>query len=84
MTTEAALAPTELSHENWKSAAERELGSASTKLFIDGDYVDALDGGRFESTNPANRSVIASMSAANGKDVDRAVAAARAAFRSSS
>ncbi len=82
MTTESNSAPADFTHENWKSAAERELAAASTKLFIGGDYVDAVDGGRFESINPANRNVIASMSAANEKDVDNAVAAARAAFRS--
>jgi gamma-glutamyl-gamma-aminobutyraldehyde dehydrogenase len=84
MTTDADLKPGDRSYRNWKNAAVRELAAASTKLFIDGEYVDALDGGRFESINPANRDVIASMSAANEKDVDRAVAAARAAFRSGS
>ena len=82
MTTESNSAPADFTHEDWKSAAECELAAASTKLFIGGDYIDAVDGGRFESINPANRNVIASMSAANEKDVDNAVAAARAAFRS--
>ena len=67
---------------DWHSIAESELASAATKLFIDGDFVDAADGGRFETINPANREVIAAVSAANEKDVDNAVAAARKAFRS--
>jgi acyl-CoA reductase-like NAD-dependent aldehyde dehydrogenase len=67
--------------EQWQTAAARELETPETRLFIDGDYVDAVDGGRFDSVNPANREVIATVSAANTKDVDRAVAAARSAFR---
>jgi hypothetical protein len=49
MTTDAGLEPTDRSYKNWKNAAVRELAAASTKLFVCGDYVDALDGGRFES-----------------------------------
>ena len=70
--------------ENWRAAADRALTSPATSLFIDGDYVDAADGGRFESVNPADLQPIASVAAANEKDVDRAVAAARNAFRSGS
>ena len=33
----------------------RELAAAETRLFIDGDYRDAVAGGRFESINPAYR-----------------------------
>jgi len=66
----------------WQSIAQRELAAAETRLFIDGEYKDAIDGGRFDTINPANRETIATMSAANHKDVDRAVAAARKAFRS--
>ena len=70
--------------EQWQSIAARELGAAQTKFFIDGDYRDAVDGGRFDTINPANMETIASVSAANEKDVDAAVAAARKAFRSGS
>ncbi len=70
--------------ENWQGIAERELAAVQTKFFIDGDYRDAIDGARFDSINPANRETIASVSAANEKDVDAAVAAARKAFRSGS
>jgi gamma-glutamyl-gamma-aminobutyraldehyde dehydrogenase len=68
-------------HKDWKNAAASVLASAETRLFIDGRYVDAIDGGRFENSNPANRNVIASMAAANVRDVDAAVASARRAFR---
>lgn len=70
--------------EQWQSVAQRELNSAETRLFVDGDYRDAIDGGRFDTINPANRETLATMSAANQKDVDAAVAAARNAFRSGS
>ena len=33
--------------EQWRSAASRELESAPTRFFIDGDYVDPVDGGDF-------------------------------------
>ncbi len=65
----------------WEDIAARELERAETRFFIDGRFVDALDGGRFDSINPATGEVIASVAAANGKDVDAAVAAARRSFR---
>jgi len=68
--------------EQWQSIAQRELSAVQTRFFIDGDYRDAIDGARFESINPANLETIAAVSAANEKDVDVAVAAARKAFRS--
>jgi gamma-glutamyl-gamma-aminobutyraldehyde dehydrogenase len=71
----------ELSHENWQGLADKALNKPETRLFIDGDYVDAIDGKRFDTVNPANLEAIASVSAANAKDVDAAVGAARKAFR---
>lgn len=68
--------------EQWKGIAQRELSALQTGFFIDGDYRDAVDGGRFAAINPANLETIAEVSAANEKDVDVAVAAARKAFRS--
>jgi len=68
--------------KQWQGIAQRELNSAETRLFVNGEYTDAIDGGRFDTINPANRETIATMSAANQKDVDLAVAAARKAFRS--
>ncbi|MDZ7644867.1 MAG: aldehyde dehydrogenase family protein [Woeseiaceae bacterium] len=69
-------------HTDWQAAAERALASVSTELFIGGEYVDSAAGGRFESTNPATGETIATVSAADEADVDRAVAAARKAYRS--
>jgi gamma-glutamyl-gamma-aminobutyraldehyde dehydrogenase len=68
--------------EKWQGIAQRELSGVQTRFFIDGDYRDAIDGARFDSINPANLETIAAVSAANEKDVDVAVAAARKAFRS--
>ena len=71
----------ELTFDNWKGVADDALRKPETRLFIGGDYVDAIDGDRFETVNPANLESIAAVSAASAKDVDKAVAAARAAFR---
>ena len=59
----------------------RELSKLETRHFINGEFVDAIDGDRFESLNPATGEPIASVAAANEKDIDAAVSAARKAFR---
>ncbi len=51
-----------------------------TKLFINGEFVDALDGGTVDVLNPHDGSLIAKVAEARAPDVDRAVAAATAAF----
>ncbi len=71
----------ELTHRKWRRVARKAMNKPETRLFIGGDYVDAIDGERFETVNPANLEAIATMSSANAKDVDAAVAAARKAFR---
>jgi gamma-glutamyl-gamma-aminobutyraldehyde dehydrogenase len=55
---------------------------SAARLFIDGDYVDAALGGRFESINPANGDVVAEVAEGGSVDIDVAVAAARRAYRS--
>jgi gamma-glutamyl-gamma-aminobutyraldehyde dehydrogenase len=54
------------------------------RLFIDGGYVDAIEGGRFDSINPANGEVIASVAAGTAADIDRAVESGLRAFRAGS
>ncbi len=71
----------ELTHKKWQRVAKKAMNKPETRLFIGGDYVDAIDGERFNTVNPANLEAFASVSAANAKDVDAAVAAARKAFR---
>jgi betaine-aldehyde dehydrogenase len=50
------------------------------QLFIGGRFVDAADGQTLATLNPHDNSVIAEVSLAGRDDVDRAVAAAKAAF----
>ncbi|WP_119460946.1 aldehyde dehydrogenase [Rhodospirillaceae bacterium SYSU D60014] len=53
-----------------------------TRMFIDGEFVDAKKGRTFKSINPATGEVIAEVARGNGDDVDRAVKSARKAFKS--
>ena len=48
--------------------------------FIDGTWVDASDGGRFDVFNPATGEVIATAPDSKAADVEAAVDAARRAF----
>ena len=49
-------------------------------MFIGGKWVEAASGKTFETRNPATGEVIATVPRADKEDIDRAVAAARAAF----
>lgn len=51
-----------------------------TKLLIDGQWADPVDGKSFETLNPATGEVIAKVAEGNAKDVDKAVKAARRAL----
>ncbi len=51
-----------------------------TKLFIDNKWVDPVDGGEFETLNPATGEVLAKVAHAEKADVDKAVKAARKAL----
>ncbi|MCX7700595.1 MAG: aldehyde dehydrogenase family protein [Gemmataceae bacterium] len=53
-----------------------------TKLLIDGQWVDPVDGKSFETYNPATGEVIAVVAEGNAKDIDKAVQAARRALES--
>src|SRR5664280_1674564 len=46
------------------------------RLFINGTFTEALDGGTFSSINPANETVIATVHEAGALDVDAAVKSA--------
>ncbi len=50
------------------------------QLFIDGQFVPALEGGEIDVVNPANGELITRIAAAQAGDVDLAVAAAKRAF----
>jgi aldehyde dehydrogenase (NAD+) len=49
-------------------------------LFINGEFVDPLDGDHFKTESPASQEVLAEVSMAGPADVDRAVQAARRAY----
>jgi acyl-CoA reductase-like NAD-dependent aldehyde dehydrogenase len=51
-----------------------------SRLFIGGEFTDALEGGRIPVLNPHDNSLLAEVSEASPADIDRAVAAARKAF----
>lgn len=52
------------------------------KMYIDGQWVDAADGKKFTTTNPANKEKVSQLPAASAADVEKACAAARRAFES--
>jgi aldehyde dehydrogenase (NAD+) len=49
-------------------------------LFIDGSFREPVDGGSFKTVSPSSEEVLAEVSSAGPRDVDAAVAAARAAY----
>jgi len=53
-----------------------------TKLLINNEWLDPVEGGSFDTYNPATGQVIAKVAAASAKDVDKAVKAARRALES--
>jgi len=56
------------------------LAGGAKKLFINGDWVEPVQGGTFDTVNPATGEVIAQIALGTSEDVDLAVRAARAAF----
>jgi acyl-CoA reductase-like NAD-dependent aldehyde dehydrogenase len=48
--------------EQWSSVADSAKSGIETRLFINGEYVDAIGGGRFTTINPANGESLAEMS----------------------
>ena len=57
-----------------------QLMADARQMFIDGQWVDAVDGGRFDTIDPATGEVLATIPAGQAADADRAVTAARRAF----
>jgi betaine-aldehyde dehydrogenase len=56
------------------------ISKSKLQNFIDGEFVDAAEGATEEVINPANGEVIADMPLSTEEDVNRAVAAAKAAY----
>src|ERR1700687_3336882 len=59
---------------------ERNVKIGPTKLLINGKWVDSASGKTFPTINPSTGEVITQVAEADAADVDKAVAAARAAF----
>lgn len=60
--------------------AKSQVKVKYTKLFIDGEFVDAVSGKTFKTIDPRTGEVIAEVAEADKADVDIAVKAARKAF----
>src|SRR4051812_13616076 len=59
------------------------LSNQPLKMFIGGAWTDAAGGGTFETRDPGDGKVIAKVAAGDKRDVDKAINAAREAFRKS-
>ena len=69
---------TQLTATDWRARADSL--SFRSQAFIDGRFVDAASGETFDTISPVDGRVLASIAACDAEDVNRAVAAARAAF----
>ncbi|GAB5434886.1 aldehyde dehydrogenase [Falsiruegeria mediterranea] len=65
-------------HEDWKARAAAL--NIKGQAFIDGKFVDAASGKTFDCINPATDAVLAQVAEGDEADINRAVAAGRAAF----
>jgi gamma-glutamyl-gamma-aminobutyraldehyde dehydrogenase len=68
--------------QRWRSIAGDAKARLETRLFINGEFCEALEGGRFNTVNPATGENLAKVVKGMPEDIDRAVAAAKLAFRS--
>lgn len=68
-------------HTN-KNRFDFSIMSFKNKLYINGQFVDAVNGGTFPTINPANGEVITMVASATAADVDLAISAATKCFYS--
>ncbi len=71
-----------LSHSDWQQRAIELKKAAETRLFINGEFVDAIEGGTFDNVCPVDGSVINTCAAGAQADIDKAVAVAKESFKS--
>ena len=64
------------------SPTEKRVAMPTTKLLINGRWVESVSGKRFSTINPATGDAICDVAEADAADVNLAVKAARAAFNS--
>src|SRR5262245_45338280 len=62
------------------SRESQETGAIQNRLFIGGAFVDAVEGGEIDVLSPHDGSLITRIAEGRAADIDRAVAAAEAAF----
>src|SRR6185436_19899300 len=75
---ERASGPTELQELLMPAGVKTEV--RTYQMYINGEWVDSKSGETFPVYDPSTEEVIAQVPDANAEDVDRAVAAAKAAF----
>ncbi len=71
----------EYSKDDWAKLASEAESKVEGRLFINGEYVDAEDGGKIDVINPATNEVFGTCAAGTGKDIDKAVAAAKESYK---
>lgn len=71
-----------LTYADWQERAAALKKTAETRLFIGGEFVDAVEGDTFENICPVDGSVINTCAAGTEADINKAVALARASFKS--
>jgi len=64
----------------WQQRAA--AATVCTQAFIDGEWCDAVSGETFDTINPATGDVIAKIASCDTADINKAVSAARKAFKS--
>ena len=69
-----------MSFENYKSIAKKLKFEG--RAYINGKYVNAIEGAKFENINPATGETLCSVAKCNHKDVDLAVKVSRKTFDS--
>ena len=69
-----------MSTEKYKKIANNLIFEG--RAFINGKYVEAIDGEKFETINPATDEILCSVAKCNNKDVDLAVKVSRKVFES--
>ncbi|CAN7304928.1 aldehyde dehydrogenase family protein [Phenylobacterium sp. LjRoot225] len=74
------MGPATLDQTGLAGEAARRFLSSPRRMLIDGTWVEAISGARIEVLDPATGGALTSVPAADARDVDRAVAAARRAF----
>ncbi|USK36574.1 aldehyde dehydrogenase (plasmid) [Bacillus sp. F19] len=63
-------------------ALEKQIAIKDAKLFINGEYVNAISGETFDTFNPSTNQRLATVASANEQDVEMAVQVAQGTFES--